>query len=136
MTADQYLSRVKKIDAMIRNKLRERAHWKEVAEGYGGASVGERVQSSHNPQRGADAICNYVDIEREIETLKRERREIILTIERLPSTEYDLIYKLYVLGYSMKEIAYTFGKSYDWVKVKKRHALQLVQGMIDDEGKE
>lgn len=133
MTAEQYLDQIKKLDAMIKNKLRDHARWVEVADGLGGASDGERVQSSRNLHRGADAIGNYIDIEREISALKRERQEIINTIERLPSTEYDLIYKLYVEDYSMKELAYSKKKSYDWVKFKKKCALMLIQSMLDRE---
>lgn len=133
MEAICYLERIKKIDSIIRNKLRDHARWVEVAEGLGGASDGERVQSSRNLHRGADAIGNYIDIEAEIRSLKRERQEIIETIERLPSAEYELVYRLYVQDYSMKEIAYQLGKSYEWVKVKKRRALQLVQALIDEE---
>lgn len=143
MTAEEYLDQIKKIDSMIKNRLRDHARWVEVADGLGGASDGERVQSSRNLHRGADAIGNYIDIEREISALKRERQEIINTIERLPSTEYDLIYKLYVgeydkkrditKYYTMKELAYHFEKSYDWVKFKKKRALMLIQSMLDRE---
>lgn len=131
MTAEQYLDRIKKIDAMIKNKQREHWRWEEVADGMGGASDGERVQASRNLRRSADAIGNYIDLEREIDALKQERHTIIQTIEQLPSTEYDLIHKFYVQDYTMKELAYHFGKSYDWVKAKKRRALMMVQTLID-----
>ena len=132
MKAAQYLDRAKKIDSMIKNKMAERKRWIEVADGLGGASVGDRVQTSRNLHRGADAICNYIDLEREIDALKAERQTIIKTIENLPSTEYDLVYKLYIQDYTMKEVAYHFGKSYDWVKFKKKRALRLVQAILDE----
>lgn len=131
MTAEQYLDRIKKIDAMIKNKQREHWRWEEVADGLCGASDGERVQASRNLHRSADAINHYIDIEREIDALKQERVGIIHTIEQLPSTEYDLVHKLYVQDYTMKELAFHFGKSYDWVKAKKRRALMLIQEIID-----
>lgn len=130
--AEQYLDRIKKIDSMIKNKLRDYDRWVEVAEGLGGTATGDRVQASRNLHRGSDAIGNYIDIEAEICSLKRERQGIIKTIEQLPSAEYELIYKLYVEDYTMKEIAYQKGKSYGWVKLKKKSALQLVQALIDD----
>lgn len=133
MQAENYLDRIKKIDSMIQNKTRDHQHWVEVADGSGGSAIGERVQTSRNLHRGADAIGRYIDIEREIEVLKQERQEIIETIERLPSTEYDVIYKLYVQDYSMKEIAYIKKKSYDWVKRKKRWALEFIQAILDGE---
>lgn len=81
MTAETYLDQIKKIDFMIKNKLQEYQRWVEAAEGIGGAAIGERVQSSRNLHRGADAIGKYIDIEQEIEALKRQRQHIIETIE-------------------------------------------------------
>ena len=130
MTAESYLDRIKKIDAMIQNKLRDHERWVEAADGLGGASVGERVQTSRNLHRGADAIGNYIDIEAEILTLKQERQAIIKTIEQLPSAEYSVIYMLYVHDYTMKEIAFHERKSYDWVKAKKKNGLALIQTML------
>ena len=131
MRAETYLDRIKKIDAMIRNKLRDHERWVEAAEGLGVDAVGERVQTSRNLHRGSDAIGNYIDIESEIRALKQERQEIIQTIEQLPSAEYEVIYMLYVHNYTMKEIAYHKRKSYDWVKAKKRNGLMLVQAVLD-----
>ena len=132
MVAEQYLDRVKKIDTMLKNKIRDYHRWMEIAEGLGGGSLGERVQTSRNLHQLPAALGCYVDLEEEIRSLKQERQEIIKTIERLPSTEYDLIYKFYVQDYTLKELAYHFGKSYDWVKLKKKHALMLVQTMLDE----
>ena len=133
MSAEERLERIKKIDSMIKNKLRDHARWLEVADGLCGASLGERVQSSRNLHRGSDAIDTYIDLEREINALKQERQRIIETIEQLPSAEYDVIYKLYVEDYTMKEVAYHSGKTYDWVKRHKRSALLMLQTFSDGE---
>lgn len=134
MTAEQYLEQIQKLDAIIINKLADYNRWVAIAGGLGGVSVGDRVQSSRNLQRGSDAIGRYIDIEREIDALKQKRLDIIKTVEQLPPIEYDLIYRLYVQGHSLKEIAYHFDKSYDWVKKRKRKALDLVQEIIDKKG--
>lgn len=131
MTAEEYLGLIKKIDAIIVNKLRDHARWVEVAEGLGGASVGERVQSSRNLQQMPTAIGNYIDIEGEIRALERERQDIIHTLEQLPFTEYETLFLLYVGDQTLKEVAYYFKKSYDWAKAKKRTALQHLQEIID-----
>lgn len=131
MSAEEYLDHIKKIDSMIKNKLRDHARWLEVADGLGGAALGERVQSSRNLHRGSDAIDTYIDLEREINALKQKRQHIINTIERLPNVEYEVIYKLYVETYTLKEVAYHFGKSYDWVKRHKHNALELLQNILD-----
>lgn len=132
MTAEQYLDQIKKCDAMIKNRIRDHARWVEIAEGFGGAAVGERVQSSRNLHRGSDAIGRYIDIEQEIEKLKEERLSIIRTIEKLPSLEYEVIYKLYVQDYSIKEIAYQMRKSYRWVRYRKEDGLIHLQIMLDE----
>lgn len=132
LTAEEYLGLIKKIDAIIANKLQDHARWVEIAEGLGGASVSEKVQSSRNMQQTATAIGNYVDIEKEIKDLNRERQEIIRTIEQLPFPEYETMYLLYVRDFTLKEVAYHFKRSYDWAKAKKRTALQHLQEIIDE----
>lgn len=132
MDALAYLERVKQIDAIIINKFRDYRRWAEIAEGMGGISVSERVQTSRNLQQIPNAIGRYVDIERDIEVLKAERLAIIQTLEKLPPTEYEILYKLYVEDYLLKELPSHFHKSYEWVKVRKRNALDLLQKMLDE----
>lgn len=132
MTAEQYLKRIKQIDAIILNKIEDHKKWVEVAEGLGGASVGDKVQASRNLEQIPKAIGRYIDIEREIEILRQERQAIIKTIERLPADEYEVIYDLYVKGYSIKEIVYQKKKSYRWVGYKKEEGLKLIQAMLDE----
>ncbi len=132
MIAEKYLSRIEKIDAIISNKVKDYKRWVEIAEGLGDFSVSERVQSSKNLQKIPNAIGRYIDIDREIEALKRERLEIINTLEQLPNTEYELLYQVYVKGYTLKEVADYFDRSYDWVKKRKRKALLMVQAVLDE----
>jgi DNA-directed RNA polymerase specialized sigma24 family protein len=131
MTAEEYLDQIKKLDAIITNKSEEYRRLTELSEGLGNFSVAERVQSTRNLQQIPNCIAKYIDLEREIDDLKRKRAEIIKTIEQLPSIEYKLIYKLYVKDFTLKEIAYDFDRSYEWVKKHKRKALRMVQSMID-----
>lgn len=134
MTAHEYLSRLKKIDSMIGNKLEEQRHWEEVARGlFGGGSVGERVQTTRNPHSGTDAVDRCIDLEAEIRSLKLEWIKVIRTIEQLSTDEYKVVSCLYVKGESMKETAYSLKKSYEWVKLKKRDALIRVQDLIDEQ---
>lgn len=132
MTAEKYLEQIGKIDSVIINKLNDYRRWVEIAEGIGGFSVGERVQTSRNLHRGADAIGCYIDIESEIKALREKRQSIIDTIERLPCDEYKVIYKIFVEGYMLKEIPSLFDKSYDWAKKTKRDALKRIQDILDE----
>ena len=134
MTAEEYVRRIQKLDIIVKNKLLEHARWVGVAEGLGGASLGDRVQASRNLQKIPDAISNYIDIESEIKALELERQRIMQTIEKLPAYEYDIIYMLYVEDCTLKEIAYKYKRSYDWAKARKKKALQLLQNILDKKG--
>lgn len=131
MTAERYLEQIKKLDAIISNKLKDYKRWVGIAEGLGGFSAGERVQTSRNLHQIPEAIGRYIDIEGEIEGYRKQRADIIATLERLPQTEYDLLYKLYVEGSRPKEIAYRFDRSYEWVMKEKRKALDSLQRILD-----
>lgn len=132
MSADEYLRQLRHIDALVRNRQLEYHHWREIAEGFGSFSAGDKVQSSKNLQQIPDAIGRYIDIEREVESLKYKRLEILGTIEQLPTEEYDLLFRYYALGHSLKEIAYHLKKGYDRVKVIKREGLDMVQRILDE----
>ena len=94
MTAIDYLKQIRQIEDIVRHKLIEYKRWVDVAEGVGGLAVGDRVQSSRNLQQIPTAIGNYIDIEREINELRKKHAEIIRVIESLPQKEYNVIYKI------------------------------------------
>lgn len=131
MTAEQYLEQIKKFDAIISNKKREYERWANVADGLGNFSVSERVQSSRNLHRGSDAIIEYISIEQEIKELEKKRKGVMDTLQQLPCDEYKILYSIYVDGCMVKELPSVFNKSYDWVKKKKRQALDHIQSIID-----
>lgn len=131
MNAEKYLERISKIDSLIRNRIEDHEKWVVIAEGLGGGQS-DGVQASKNLHKTSDAIGRYVDIEREIYSLRQERKEIIDTIEKLPNAEYSVIYALYVSNLSVKEIAYQFHKSYEWVKKNKKNGLSLIQLLIGE----
>ena len=131
MTAEQYIKQIKKYDYIIANKVKEYRRWVEVADGMGGFSTGDRVQSQRNLHKGADAISNYIDLEREINELKRKRQNVLNTLQRLESDEYETLYKIYIDDLMLKELCGVFNKSYAWVKEKKRKGLEHLQEIID-----
>lgn len=135
MRAKDFLRQVYKLDRMVENKLAEKRQWQEIAAGATPQTTGERVQSSGNPQRMADAISRYIDIEREIDEcidrLVDTKREVIGVIEQLNATEYDVLHKMYIQGYTLQEVADMKGRSYSWMTSTHGRALQNVQRIID-----
>lgn len=135
MRAKDFLRQVYKLDRMVENKLAEKRQWQEIAAGATPQTTGERVQSSGNPQRMADAISRYIDIEQEIDEcidkLVDTKREVIGVIEQLNATEYDVLHKMYIQGYSLQDVADMKGRSYSWMTSTHGRALQNVQRIID-----
>lgn len=135
MNAKDFLRQISKYDRLIENKLIEAAQWRDIANNSTTNMSGERVGSSPNPHRTADAICKYMDLEEEArkcaDALIAAKKDVIGVIEQLNATEYDLLHKAYVQGLSFKEIAYKCEKSYSWVTTVHKLALNHVQIILD-----
>lgn len=141
MRAKDYLRQLRKLDKLIENKLAEKARWKEIAMGGGSSlSTEERVQTSGNQQKMAEAVCNYIGIEVEIDlaidNLIDKRREVLEIIEQLPVMEYDLLHKHYVQYMSLQDAADAMDKSYSWATTVHGRALNHVDEILrKQEGK-
>lgn len=136
MEAKQFLNQLKKLDKMIENKLAEKARWKTMATGTTANIGGERVQSSGSKQKMADAVGRYVDIEKEIDEqidkLVDTRQEVISVIEKLNTTEYDLLHKVYVQYLSLYEVASMYKNTYSWATTVHGRALKNVQKILNE----
>lgn len=135
MNAKEYLKQVKKLDRLIENKLAEKDQWMSIATRTTQQLTADRVQTSGNTQKVADAVCKYIEIEEEInqfiDKLVDTKREVIGTIERLSATEYDLLHKVYIQYYTFDEFAATSDKTYSWVTTVHGRALKKVQNILD-----
>lgn len=142
MNAKIFLQQIKKLDRMIENKQIEKAQWKELATSTTTQLNGEKVQSSHNPHKMANAIVKYIDLEREIDScidrLIDTKRDVISVIEQLNPDEYDVLHKFYIQGLSFKEIAFADKKkrSESWATTIHGRALKNVQRILDERGNE
>lgn len=140
MKAKEYLLQLKKLDKLIENKLAEKEQWKAMATSSTQQLSADRVQTSGNPQKLADAVCKIVEIEAEIDAfvdrLIDTKREVISTLERLNPTEYDLLHKVYVQYFTFEQVAEKHGKSYSWVTTVHGRALKNIQLILDERGKQ
>ena len=132
MDAKTYLSQVKKLDALIKNKLIEKQQWKDIALGITANMNGERVQSSGTKSKMADALVKCVDMEAEIDALVDKmidaRIDVIHTIEQLASVqEYTICHKKYIQFLTLGEIADSMGLDYTTVTTAHGRALKNVQ---------
>lgn len=113
--AKKYLMEIKKIDVMIENKKKDKEFWEAVATGTT-APLSERVQTSSNGQKMVNAVLKTLDVQKQIDSyiqqLCEKRNEIINVIEQLNADEYDLLHKVYVQYYTLKEVQYIKRKAY------------------------
>ena len=130
----RFLNQIKKLDKLIENKLAEKEQWKLIASGTT-IQLKERVQSSSNQQKMADAVVRYIDIESEInaciDSLVSKKRDVISVIEQLDVTEYDILHKVYVQYLSLYDVAEIYDKSYSWVTSVHGNALKNVREILD-----
>lgn len=128
------LSRLSIIDEMINNKFQEVEEWRSKCE-YSGTSYGtERVQSSPASPKVESALDMYISVKqekmKEIAELEAEKKAIISDIEKLPPSEYSVIYKRYVQHKSFYQISSELDKSYSWCTWTHGKALEYLQRLM------
>ena len=137
MKAKEYLMQIKKLDRLVENKLVELEQWKALATSVTQQLTPDKVQTSGNQQKMADAVCKIIEIEAEldvcIDRLVDTRKEITKTLERLNAGYYDILHKVYVQGQTLDEYALHNGKTYGWAKKKNSRALKRLQNVLDTE---
>ena len=138
MNAKDFLRQIKKLDRLIENKLIEIQRWKDIANNTTANLSGERVQSSGNPQKIADAIGRYIDLEREInqdiDELVEAKKDVIGVIEQLNATEYDITHKIYVQYLTLEDVADAYDRTYSWATTIHGRALKHVQNILNKRG--
>lgn len=113
MNAKDYVSQIKKLDTLIKNKNIEKhiekQKYYDIALSTGAAIENERVQTSPTGDKVTNAVNNAVDIERKFDAIIKEyeekRQSIIDDIEKLPEAEYDVLHLIYVQHLNFDEAA-------------------------------
>lgn len=107
MTAKEYLSRIRKFDMVIQNKLAEYQQINSMVYSVSVPVAGDKVQTSGGSDKMSNAVVKMVDIEKSLEYFISERSKIVSQIEAVGDVDlYDVLAKRYILGLSNKEIAY------------------------------
>lgn len=126
---------VEKLDKLIQNKIIEKDQWYSIAVGVTTSGESERVQSSGNQQKMANAVEKYVDLEKEIDAeidrLIDLKKDVINVIESLNSAEYDVLHKRYIQSLPFAEIAADRKISYSQATTIHGRALESVQAILD-----
>lgn len=135
--AKDFLKRLKKLDVLIENKLIEKEQWKAIAMNVtSGKHDSEKVQSTGNSQKMADAVIKCMEIEEEIDQyidrLVDAKREVISVIEQLNPIQYDILHKVYVQYMTLNTVSIVYDNAYSWVTTTHGRALKNVQNILDE----
>ena len=132
MSAREYLNRLLYLSEKIRADRERVERLKELAQKRTSSLSPDKVQSSGSASKTADAVCEWVVIEKQIATDEKKRQEIISTIEQLSPYESTVLYKRYGCDKSLKEIERELQRSYSWVSKTHRIAVKKVQLILDE----
>lgn len=136
MVAKEFLLQIKKLDKLIENKMAEAQQLRDIANNTSVDMSRERVQSSGNHDVMANAICAYLDLDKEIAQRIREliaiKKDVISVIEQLNAIEYDILHKIYVQDYTLQDVASLYDRRYEWAATMQGRALKNVQMILDN----
>ena len=149
---EKYLEQVDFIDKKIENKLSQKQQWEDLAyklTANSGESVlvrnasgklelqnAEKVQASGRGDTMSKAIIECLRVVEEIcgvvDELVKVKTEFEKTIEQLQSiTEYDVLYKRYLLHIELTDIAELYGKEYTWATTTHGRAKASLQRVLN-----
>lgn len=117
MEVKEFFDRLQMIDCQIENKKAEIQMWKNVALNTAPQGESERVQTTKEPQKMANAVNKYVDLEREIESLALEKDECIKIVEKVENPLlYNILHKHHIQHMKLSGVAEKLGYSYDYIR--------------------
>ena len=134
MDAKEYLSQIKLQELKIKNCQQEIERFQDIAGGLTGSHCdGVKVRGG-NVNTKERNLAIYVDkkdvLMEEINTAIRKRSRIISLLEKLNVKDYDILYRIYVYGQSLKEIEIDTGKSHSGITYAHKRALNNFQALI------
>ena len=118
MTAKEYLSRIKKLEGLIKDKSKSLRKLKEDLLLIPSTGTDEKVQTSTNSKAFYEVTAeNIAELETEIINLNREKNEIIGKIYSLDNLLYvRVLSSKYINGLSLNDIANVLSYSYEHIR--------------------
>lgn len=141
MNATEYLSQAFLLEQQVESKLCQLESLKAIATRITACYEKEPVSHTPNVTSMQDTIIRIVEAEEElnhqIDALVDTKREIAATISRVRNVMYRLILeKRHLCFQAWEDIAEDMGYTDRWLKVMHRQAVNVVQGLLDEEGRE
>jgi len=136
MEAKEYLKSIKRADAIINEKLKEKDQLRGMR--YKVTQTLKPVMTSGGGSHGGftEASDRLIDLEREIDRdidrfvdQKREAGKLLAQLEN--PKHYQVLHRHYIQFESFEKIASDFGNTYRWVCIIHGRALQAFQRVLD-----
>lgn len=138
MTAKEYLSQARYLDARINSKIRQVADLNELATKATTTLSGMPHNPNHGRSTMADCVAKIVDLQTEInadiDALVDLKRSILETIKAVTNVEMQTILeKRYLCFQSWEQIAASMNYDIRWLYRLHGKALKEVDGIISEE---
>ncbi len=131
MKAKEYLQKLKRLDTIIDQKIKEQADLRHMSTSIGSFDYSkDRVQTSRSGDVPYVKVINRIidlneEINREMDIYADEKHRIINQIQGLSDARHiDILYKRYVEFKSLEQICVEMGFSYDYIKHLHGYALR------------
>ena len=133
MNVYKWLDDLKKLIEEIENKKYAIERWGSVAEGTGGRAEGERVQSTSTGDSMEVSVIEKIFSQDELDVLKTRLAKRMEILKRLPADEYALMFKVYVMDFTLKQFAKTKYRGSTWASEKHKSAKEHLQAILNEE---
>ena len=133
MQVDKWLDDLKKLIEEIENKKFEIEQWGSIAQGTGGRTEGERVQSTSTGDALETAAIEKMFTEDELNALKAQLARRLEVLKRLTADEYALIFKVYVQDFTIKQYARAKHRGNTWAYELHGEAKKHLQEILNEE---
>ena len=127
MQAKEFLNKIRYIDMMIDCKLEQINDLRDMLTSIG-SPIGDKVQSSKDPDKFTDPVSKIIELEKEINDdidklidLKRIARKAIEQLDN--EVENMVLYKRYFENKSFEQISVEMG--YSWRQIHRLHGNAL-----------
>ena len=130
MKTETYLELIKKLNVLIENEQLEKENIATLAAKTTQANDGMPHAPGTSDKVGNMSVKLMMkdqEIDHIIDVLVDLQDEIIAQIRKLPTDECDVLFKYYVLGMGLFDIADVRDRSVDWVKKRKWKGISKIE---------
>lgn len=137
MNAETFLEQYGDIKAMIERKKRLKEKAEAQAEDMTSHLTPDKVQSSGNLQKMAEAVAEALDLDKEIKALFIQKNEVRKLIEgvinQVKGKPGEVLYEKYLILTPEEEIAKVIDRTEDTVYRLLKEGKEKVQKILDEE---